>query len=139
MGFVGRPTTRSGVFESLNLPSGASLLLGRISTSFSCYNKPYGYYADEQNSCRVFHVCNPSLFSDGEVQNNQYSFMCAEGTVFDQNEMTCKAEYDATPCQDSSKFYFRNEIFVFFYFSQIFMKLYLLELLCAKLQLDHRN
>ncbi|XP_064100714.1 uncharacterized protein LOC135211328, partial [Macrobrachium nipponense] len=100
-----------GVFEPLNLPSGASAILGSISTSFSCVERPYGYYADQDNSCRVFHICNPYLFSDGEVQTYQYSFMCGEGSIFDQNEMTCKAEYEATPCQEAQNFYFRNEQF----------------------------
>ncbi|XP_068231354.1 putative uncharacterized protein DDB_G0286901 [Palaemon carinicauda] len=101
----------SGVFEPLNLPSGATRLLGSISSSFSCTNRPYGYYADQDNACRVFHVCNPALFSDGKIETYQYSFMCGEGTVFDQSEMTCKVEYDATPCQEAASFYFRNEQF----------------------------
>ncbi|XP_064100669.1 uncharacterized protein DDB_G0283357-like [Macrobrachium nipponense] len=101
----------NGVFEPLNLPSGATLLLGRISSSFSCADRPYGYYADQENSCRVFHVCNPALFSDGKIETYQYSFMCGEGTVFDQDELTCKVEYDATPCQEAQNFYFRNEQF----------------------------
>ncbi|XP_066986884.1 probable serine/threonine-protein kinase clkA [Macrobrachium rosenbergii] len=101
----------NGVFEPLNLPSGATLLLGRISSSFSCADKPYGYYADQENSCRVFHICNPALFSDGKIETYQYSFMCGEGTVFDQDVLTCKAEYDATPCQEAANFYFRNEQF----------------------------
>ncbi|XP_064100932.1 uncharacterized protein DDB_G0292186-like [Macrobrachium nipponense] len=101
----------NGVFEPLNLPSGATLLLGRISSSFSCADRPYGYYTDQKNSCRVFHVCNPALFSDGKIETYQYSFMCGEGTVFDQDELTCKAEYEATPCQEAANFYFRNEQF----------------------------
>jgi len=62
----------SGVFEPLNLPSGASALLGSITSSFSCLDRPYGYYADQDNSCRVFHVCNPTLFSNGAVETYQY-------------------------------------------------------------------
>ncbi|XP_066986848.1 protein rtoA-like [Macrobrachium rosenbergii] len=100
-----------GVFEPLNLPSGASAILGSISTSFSCIERPYGYYADQDNSCRVFHICNPYLFSDGEVWTYQYSFMCNEGSIFDQDKMACKAEYEATPCQEAHNFYFRNEEF----------------------------
>ncbi|XP_071528838.1 uncharacterized protein [Panulirus ornatus] len=100
-----------GVFEPLNLPSGASELLGSISTSFTCVDRPYGYYADQDNFCRVFHVCNPALFSDGAVQTYQYSFMCGEGTVFDQKELTCVVESAATPCQESSNFYIRNQEF----------------------------
>ncbi|ROT68674.1 hypothetical protein C7M84_013156 [Penaeus vannamei] len=78
----------SGVFEPLNLPSGASALLGGITSAFSCLDRPYGYYADQDNSCRVFHVCNPTLFSNGAVETYQYSFMCGEGSVFDQKELT---------------------------------------------------
>ncbi|ROT62813.1 putative fibrous sheath CABYR-binding protein [Penaeus vannamei] len=77
----------SGVFEPLNLPSGASALLGGITSAFSCLDRPYGYYADQDNSCRVFHVCNPTLFSNGAVETYQYSFMCGEGSVFDQKEL----------------------------------------------------
>jgi len=62
----------SGVFEPLNLPSGASALLGGITSAFSCLDRPYGYYADQDNSCRVFHVCNPTLFSNGAVETYQY-------------------------------------------------------------------
>ncbi|CAL4064000.1 unnamed protein product [Meganyctiphanes norvegica] len=100
-----------GSFEPLNLPSGASALLGGISSSFSCADRPYGYYADPDNYCRVFHICNPALFGDGTVQTYQYSFFCGEGAVFDQSKLTCVAEFEATPCQDAPNFYFRNEVF----------------------------
>ncbi|XP_037772413.1 probable cyclin-dependent serine/threonine-protein kinase DDB_G0292550 [Penaeus monodon] len=101
----------SGVFEPLNLPSGASALLGSITSSFSCLDRPYGYYADQDNSCRVFHVCNPTLFSNGAVETYQYSFMCGEGSVFDQKELACVAESSAIPCQESSSYFYTNEQF----------------------------
>nr|XP_027233057.1 uncharacterized protein LOC113824520 [Penaeus vannamei] len=101
----------SGVFEPLNLPSGASALLGGITSAFSCLDRPYGYYADQDNSCRVFHVCNPTLFSNGAVETYQYSFMCGEGSVFDQKELTCVAESSAIPCQESSNYFYTNEQF----------------------------
>ncbi|KAK7075717.1 hypothetical protein SK128_002614 [Halocaridina rubra] len=98
----------SGVFEPLNLPSGATRLMGEISTSFTCIDQPYGYYADLQNSCRVFHVCYPALFSTDRIETYQYSFMCGEGTQFDQKEMTCVKESDAIPCANSQEYFFRN-------------------------------
>merc|ERR1711872_858190 len=101
----------SGVFEPLNLPSGASAILGNIDTSFSCYDKPYGYYADRDNNCNLFHVCNPTLFSDGSIETYQYSFMCGEGTVFDQKELTCKVPVDAISCQESPSYFYVNEYF----------------------------
>ncbi|XP_047502731.1 probable ATP-dependent RNA helicase ddx42 [Penaeus chinensis] len=100
-----------GVFEPLNLPSGASALLGGITSSFSCLDRPYGYYADQDNSCRVFHVCNPTLFSNGAVETYQYSFMCGEGSVFDQKELACVAESSAIPCLESSNYFYTNEQF----------------------------
>merc|ERR1712142_864861 len=48
---VGEFEESFGAFEPLNLPSGASVLLGSISSQFSCVGLPYGYYADEDNSC----------------------------------------------------------------------------------------
>ena len=37
--------------------------------------------------------------------------MCGEGSVFDQNEMTCKTEIEAIPCNESRNFFYRNEEF----------------------------
>lgn len=65
-------TTSAGPLEPLNLPSGASFMLGIISTTFSCLNRPYGYYADPDIHCRVYHVCNPSLFPDGSIRIQQH-------------------------------------------------------------------
>merc|ERR1712002_196217 len=86
---VGEFEESFGAFEPLNLPSGASVLLGSISSQFSCVGLPYGYYADEDNSCRVFHVCNPLINANEGVETYQYSFMCGEGTQFDQRQLTC--------------------------------------------------
>ena len=58
--------------EPLNLSSGASFMLGAISTTFSCLDRPYGYYADPDNNCHIFHVCNSSFFPDGSVHTYQY-------------------------------------------------------------------
>jgi len=100
-----------GVFEPLNLPSGASLLLGQVSTEFSCNNRPYGYYGDDTNNCRVFHICYPALFSSGVIETYQYSFMCGEGTQFDQKEMACVSYESALPCIETQNYYIRNAEF----------------------------
>ncbi|XP_076034932.1 uncharacterized protein LOC143021381 [Oratosquilla oratoria] len=104
-------TIVNGEFEPLNLPSGASLLLGQIDTSFQCADRPYGYYADQGNACRVFHICNPYLFEDGRIETYQYSFLCGEGAIFDQRALTCAEQFAALPCQEAANFYFRNEKF----------------------------
>ncbi|KAJ8683816.1 hypothetical protein QAD02_019608 [Eretmocerus hayati] len=49
-------------------------------TSFSCYQRSTGYYADEETGCQVFHVCD-----DGKVS----SFLCPVGSLFSQRLLTC--------------------------------------------------
>ncbi|XP_076035023.1 U-scoloptoxin(01)-Er1a-like [Oratosquilla oratoria] len=85
--------------------------MGQIDTSFQCADRPYGYYADQGNDCRVFHVCNPYLFDDGRVETHQYSFMCGEDRIFDQQKLTCVEAHSALSCQEASNFYFKNEDF----------------------------
>merc|ERR1711872_696836 len=108
---VGKFEESFGAFEPLNLPSGASVLLGSISSQFSCVGLPYGYYADEDNSCRVFHVCNPLINANEGVETYQYSFMCGEGTQFDQRQLTCVRPEEATPCQETRNILYVNEQF----------------------------
>ncbi|XP_076035539.1 uncharacterized protein LOC143021738 [Oratosquilla oratoria] len=107
-GFVG---AANDMFEPLNLPPGVSLMLGKTDTSFQCTERPYGYYADVGHACNIFHVCYPALFTDGHIESYQYSFLCAEGSIFDQREMTCIKKSAAFPCQQADSFYFINEKF----------------------------
>lgn len=44
-------------------------------TSFSCQDRPYGYYADVEADCQVFHICN---------NNAKWSFRCPNQTLFNQ-------------------------------------------------------
>nr|XP_027224321.1 uncharacterized protein LOC113816474 [Penaeus vannamei] len=44
-------------------------------TSFSCADRPYGYYADTEANCQVFHIC---------LNNNIWSFLCPNQTLFNQ-------------------------------------------------------
>ncbi|MPC10643.1 hypothetical protein E2C01_003282 [Portunus trituberculatus] len=44
-------------------------------TSFSCQDRPYGYYADVEAECQVFHICN---------NNAKWSFRCPNQTLFNQ-------------------------------------------------------
>ena len=57
-------------------------------------------------SLQVFHICNPVYNNDGELDRmDKYSFVCGEGTVFDQQTLTCNHPEDAFPCQDSPSLY----------------------------------
>ncbi len=45
--------------------------------SFTCEGRPYGYYADVQAGCQVFHIC----LGGGDVK---WSFLCPNQTIFNQ-------------------------------------------------------
>jgi len=55
-------------------------------TAFSCDGQiDGGYYADEEAQCQVFHICT----ADGQDGLAKYSFLCPNGTIFNQNYFIC--------------------------------------------------
>jgi len=70
--------------EQMGLPSNASAIRPNIVDTFSCENRIYGYYADVDNECQLFHVCYPVAMADGTSQVFKWSFICPEQTIFNQ-------------------------------------------------------
>lgn len=97
--------------QAYALPAGADAVLGDIKTTFSCGDKLYGYYADVDNFCRIFHVCLPLTFPDGRSETFTFSFFCGNQTVFNQETLVCTHPDEAIPCQDAPLFYLINENF----------------------------
>lgn len=89
------------------LPDGAQAILSApLQTSFTCDNRPYGYYADVSNNCQVFQVCLPVKDNAGiVVETAQFTFLCSNQTIFSQANLTCIGTDEAMPCSDSEKFY----------------------------------
>merc|ERR1712029_908731 len=55
-------------------------------TAFTCDGQvDGGYYADGEAECQVFHICT----ADGAGGLAKYSFLCPNGTVFNQNHFIC--------------------------------------------------
>ncbi|QQP52927.1 Uncharacterized protein FKW44_005225, partial [Caligus rogercresseyi] len=53
-----------------------------VQTTFSCDGQPYGYYADVDNNCQIFHICLPIEDDLGQIiETAQYSFICGNATV----------------------------------------------------------
>lgn len=62
-------------------------------TGFSCEGKvDWQYYADIETDCQVFHVCHS--------QHSKTSFLCPEGTIFNQRHSVCDWWYNVD-CTDS--------------------------------------
>ena len=55
-------------------------------TLFSCRGQVEGgYYADPQTDCQAFHVC----VDQGKGRLDKVSFLCPNGTLFQQEYFTC--------------------------------------------------
>ncbi|OQR79010.1 hypothetical protein BIW11_00215 [Tropilaelaps mercedesae] len=94
--------------HSLSLPDGAQLLVGDTQSTFSCPDQ-YGYFADVDTDCRVFHVCNPVSHPNGLRVMQHFSFVCGNQTVFDQLSLSCAYPEDAIPCETARSFFYLNE------------------------------
>ena len=57
-----------------------------------------GYYADPEAECQVFHICT----ADGAGGLAQYSFLCPNGTLFNQNYFICDwwFNFDCSTAED---------------------------------------
>ncbi|CAL4072186.1 unnamed protein product [Meganyctiphanes norvegica] len=83
-----------------------TILSQPLQSTFDCVGREYGYYADVDNNCEVFHVCLPVTDDLGEVlETAQFSFICGNQTVFSQDSLTCSLRELASPCQDSQNLY----------------------------------
>ncbi|MCL4161350.1 UNVERIFIED_CONTAM: hypothetical protein GTU68_058879 [Idotea baltica] len=79
--------------------------------TFTCENRPYGYYADVPSECRVFHVCHPLSNEAGEVISIfQYSFFCGNQTIFSQESLTCAHPHEAFPCDQAESIFEESNI-----------------------------
>ncbi|XP_076241432.1 U-scoloptoxin(01)-Er1a [Calliopsis andreniformis] len=88
----------------LELPDNATLIREDIVDNFSCQDRIYGYYADMENDCQIFHVCLPQARSA-----TRWSFICPAETVFNQATFVCTRTENSIPCEESEKFYELNE------------------------------
>ena len=63
-----------------------------------------GYYADPEAKCQAFHICT----SDGQGSLAKYSFLCPNGTIFNQNYFICDWWFNFD-CAEAEGLYSKNE------------------------------
>ncbi|TRY68672.1 hypothetical protein TCAL_03242 [Tigriopus californicus] len=105
---VAMPQAPSGAGGAYQFPSEAESILSTVPVveSFTCEGQAYGYYADVANNCEVFHICLPIEDDAGAViEYAQWSFVCGNGTIFDQQTLTCNYPTDAFPCEEAASLY----------------------------------
>ncbi|XP_077298983.1 U-scoloptoxin(01)-Cw1a-like [Arctopsyche grandis] len=67
--------------------------------AFQCSDKIPGYYADPETRCQVWHWCLPN--------GQKFSFLCPNGTVFNQQVRVCDWFYNVN-CQEATSLYSIN-------------------------------
>lgn len=105
---VAMPQVPQGSGGAYQFPSEAESILSTVPVveSFTCEGQAYGYYADVANNCEVFHICLPIEDDAGAViEYAQWSFVCGNGTIFDQQTLTCNYPTDAFPCEEAASLY----------------------------------
>ena len=68
-------------------------------TAFVCDGQvDGGYYADPEAECQAFHICT----ADGAGGLAKYSFLCPNGTLFNQNYFICDwwFNFDCSTAED---------------------------------------
>merc|ERR1712168_111032 len=74
-------------------------------TSFFCDGQADGgYYADPEAECQVFHICA----NDGNQGRTKYSFLCPNGTLFNQQYFVCDWWFNVD-CSLAEQFYSLND------------------------------
>merc|ERR1712021_319894 len=74
-------------------------------TAFSCDGQVEGgYYADTETECQAFHVCT----TDGLGGLSKYSFLCPNGTIFNQAYFICDWWFNFD-CTEAEGLYGRND------------------------------
>merc|ERR1712106_354304 len=74
-------------------------------TGFGCEGQvDGGYYADPEAECQVFHICA----NDGAGGLSQFSFLCPNGTVFNQNYFICDWWFNFD-CSEAEGLYSLND------------------------------
>jgi hypothetical protein len=63
-----------------------------------------GYYADPEAQCQAFHICT----ADGQGGLAKYSFLCPNGTIFNQNYFICDWWFNFD-CTEAEGLYSKNE------------------------------
>ena len=76
--------------------------------SFKCSGlTPGGYYADPETDCQAFHICVDHNRAQEELV--KYSFLCPNGTIFNQEYFICDWWFNVD-CAQAESYYSLNEL-----------------------------
>lgn len=99
-------TTTLSVADDMNSSEIPDFTSYKNTSTFTCYGKVTGYYADVKLKCRVYHFCT-QMDSLGDTPPYQrMSYICLEDSVFDQKDLNCVKKEDLkVPCERAESEY----------------------------------
>lgn len=68
-----------------------------VTLTFNCTNRPFGFYADQDFACRLYHFC--------DTYGRRINYMCVSGTAFIQRYGFCDKIHNFD-CKEAIKWYF---------------------------------
>ncbi|KAK6619169.1 hypothetical protein RUM44_003551 [Polyplax serrata] len=77
-------------------------------TSFNCWGRYDGYYADTEVDCTIFHYCQTWYFPTGHNETVKWDFVCPQTTIFNQQLLSCTPPSASFDCQESPQYYWIN-------------------------------
>jgi len=72
-----------------------------VTFNFDCTDRPIGFYADVEQDCMIFHMCD----EDGR----RIPYMCGNETSFNQKFRVCDWNYNVD-CASSPDWYYLNDL-----------------------------
>jgi len=68
------------------------------STTFDCQDRVNGgFYSDEEAFCQMYHMC----VAEPSGSYKKFSFLCPNGTVFNQEKLVCDAWFNVDCSEDT--------------------------------------
>ncbi|XP_013776942.1 uncharacterized protein LOC106461647 isoform X2 [Limulus polyphemus] len=89
------------------LSDGAEDLVGDFQTTFSCPGN--GYFADVDNNCQTYHLCQRVTYVNGQSKVLQWRFLCGNITVFNQLTLTRSFPDEVVQCAKAKYFFYLND------------------------------
>lgn len=80
----------------------------QVNSSFTCFDRSIGYYADIERNCQVYHFCILGDYN-GEAVYQRISYLCLNDTLFDQQILDCVPEAKmSAKCAESAKYFWES-------------------------------
>ena len=90
--------------EILNFHGKIILIFYRL--NFCPKFKSFFFSSENSDFFQVFHICWPVYDDYGSVtETAHWSFICGNGTIFDQQTLVCNYPQDSLPCDQAEAFY----------------------------------